>query len=205
MQAQEVPEAHRVELVTFTYDPRFQWSPRHIAQAVDAYRKQARRDGVDFRYEWVAELQLSRMRRRLESAAHCLHYHMLTWTPEGYAYPKPDSRGWWRHGMTNVEVARYPVAYLCKYASKGSKGERFPRGVRISGGGGLSALGKAEARWWLLPRYVREAFPAIGEDIQRKRGGGWCNWDTGEWIPAQWPEHLPQRPSINLAQVTGDA
>jgi hypothetical protein len=65
--------------------------------------------------------------------------------------------------------------------------------VRISGGGGISSLGRAEVRWWMLPRYVREAFPTVGAAISRKRGGGWIDWDTGEVIRSQWPDHLPAR------------
>ena len=186
--AQEVAEAHRVELVTFTYRPEDEWSSRHLSGCLSAYRNQARRDGLPyFRYEWVAELQLARMKRRGESAAHCLHYHMILWTPAGYAFPKPDARGWWPWGMTNVEVARNPVGYLAKYSSKvaGCDEEvRLPAGCRISGGGGLSEVGRREAAWWLLPRYVREQFPEVGARVSRARGGGWLNWDTGEWFPA---------------------
>lgn len=197
VQSEEVAAEHRAELATYTYAPGNEWQPQHIRACMKAYREQARRDGIEFRYEWVAELQLGRMRRRGETAAQCLHYHALLWTPLGYSYPHPDSRGWWPHGMSNVEVARRPVSYLAKYASKGNNEvERLPRGVRISGGGGISALGRSVVRWWMLPRYVREAFPEVGANIRRKRGGGWCDWDTGEWIPAQWPQAWPQRPGV---------
>lgn len=178
-------QPHLVHLVTLTYRPGCQWSPRHIASCVDAYRKQAARDGVRFRYEWVAELQLGRMRRRGESARQCLHYHMLLWQPEGYEYPYPDDRGWWPHGMTQVEVARNPVGYLAKYASKGTEGERLPWGARISGGGGLSPEGRKLAAWWVRPRYVREAWPDFLHSVRRVEGGGWVNRDTGEFL--RWP------------------
>jgi hypothetical protein len=42
-----------VDLVTFTYAPGQSWQPRHIRECMDAYRKQAARDGVDFRYEFL--------------------------------------------------------------------------------------------------------------------------------------------------------
>lgn len=173
-----------VHLNTYTYAPGHQWQPWHISDCVQAYRDQARRDGVPFRYEWVAELQLGRMRRRGESAAECLHYHAIVWQPEGYAFPHADSRGWWPHGMTNTEVARNPVGYLAKYASKGTEGEALPRGARISGGGGLSEVGRKLASWWLRPRYVREAFPDFLQQVARVKGGGWANLETGEWLPA---------------------
>ena len=113
-----------------------------------------------------------------------MHYHVLVWHPAGYSYPKPDSRGWWPHGMSNVETARNPIGYLAKYASKGTEGEALPPGARVSGGGGLTEAGQREVRWWLLPRYVREYFPEVGAQIRRARGGGWINWDGGEWLPA---------------------
>jgi hypothetical protein len=173
-----------VDLVTFTYAPGQSWQPSHIRKCMQGYREQAARDGVDFRYEWVAELQLKRMRRRGESAAECLHYHAIIWRPDTYAFPHPDSRGWWVHGMTNVEEARNPVGYLAKYASKGTEGEPLPRGARISGGGGLSEVGRKLASWWLRPRYVRDAFPDFLQKVRRAPGGGWMDVETGVWIAA---------------------
>jgi hypothetical protein len=181
-----------VDLVTFTYAPGHRWHPKHIAECINSYRQQAARDGVEFRYEWVAELQLKRMRRRGESAAECLHYHAIIWQPEGYRFPHPDTRGWWTHGSTNAEPARNPVGYLAKYASKGTEGERLPRGARISGGGGLSVTGRKLASWWLRPRYVRDAFPDFLDKVQRlvgAAGGGWMNYGTGEVVkpaPFDW-------------------
>jgi hypothetical protein len=180
--ATQTGQAWYVDLVTTTYAPGRSWNPWHISECINSYRKQAVRDGVPFRYEWVAELQLKRMRRRGESAAECLHYHAIIWQPEGYAFPHPDTRGWWPHGMSNTESARNPVGYLAKYASKGTEGEPLPRGARISGGGGLSPGGRMLASWWLRPRYVREAFPDFLDQVRRARGGGWCNRNTGEWI-----------------------
>lgn len=191
LHAQEVPGPHHVDLVTFTYRPADEWDPGHLRACLHSYRKQAARDGLPyFRYEWVSELQLLRMRARGESARHCLHYHAILWSPEGYSFPKPDARGWWPWGMTNVEVARNPVGYLAKYASKvgamdeSTGGPRLPRGCRISGGGGLSEVARQELAWWMLPRYVREQFPEVGARVRRARGGGWVDWDTGVWIPA---------------------
>lgn len=192
VQAQEAGEGHSVQLATFTYRPGATWSRRHIAHCLKCYREQARRDGVHFRYEWVAELQTRRMGRLIgdeewsleKAAVQCMHYHALIWAPSGYVWPMPDNRGWWLHGMTQVEVARHPAGYLAKYASKGSGGFRMPKGCRISGGGGLSARGRSEVAWWLLPRYVREAFPVVGQRIRRERGGGWYNYDLGQFLRA---------------------
>jgi hypothetical protein len=85
-----------------------------------------------------------------------------------------------------------PSRYLAKYASKGTEGESLPKGVRVSGCGGLDESSKRELRWWLLPRYVREHFPqGEGEAfprVERARGGGWVERDTGEYMEAtrQW-------------------
>jgi hypothetical protein len=152
VQSDEAGPGHTVELATFTYRPGCTWSPRHIAECMKRYREQARRDSVHFRYEWVAELQTRRMSAltnddgwgRDEAAYQCMHYHALIWAPPGYSWPKPDSQGWWRHGMTQVECADHPAAYLAKYASKGSGGFKMPKGCRLSGGGGLSPEGRRE-------------------------------------------------------------
>lgn len=194
VQSEEVP-SWAVHLVTFTYREGDIWSPRHIADAMACYRKRAERDGAPFRYEWCAELQLKRLRRG-SSTRQCMHYHALVWQPPGYTFPFPDQVGWWRHGMTNVEEARNAVGYLAKYASKGTQGEPLPKGARISGGGGLSDVGRLEVAWWLLPRYVRERFPERAERIRRARGGGWVNWDTGEFLEAV---ALARRPSSSNA------
>lgn len=187
---------HYADLVTLTYAPGDQWWPMHIRECMQCYRDQARRDGHPFRYEWVAELQTRRMRRRGESARECLHYHAILWVADNYSYPHPDSRGWWKHGMSNVESARNPVGYLAKYASKGTEGEPLPRGARISGGGGLSKDGRLLASWWLRPRYVRLAFPDFRDEVRRTRGGGWANCTTGEWIPAPSIDSWMPRPTV---------
>lgn len=183
VQAEEVP-TWPVHLITTTYRPGVEWSPRHIAACMHGYRQQARRDGVELRYEWVAELQLKRMRRG-DSARQCMHYHALVWQPPGYEFPFPDQVGWWPHGMTNVERARNPVGYIAKYASKGTEGEPLPRGARISGGGGISLPGRLEVAWWMRPRYVREAFPVRSDVVRRMRGGGWVNITSGEFLSAE--------------------
>jgi hypothetical protein len=187
VQSEEVsvlwPE-HVCDFVTLTYAPGDEWSAQHVKECCRLYRQQAARDGVPFRYEWVAELQLKRKRRTGESAAQTMHYHMLVWHPPSYSYPKPDTRGWWRHGFTNVEPARNPVGYLAKYASKGTDGEALPPRARISGGGGISDQGQREVAYWLRPRYVREAFPVIEHRVSRITGGGWFNWDEGVHLDA---------------------
>ena len=70
----EMTDAHekfRVAFVTFTYRPGVDWSPMHIANVVNTYRKWAKRMGFVFRYVWVLELTWKRACR------------IITW-PLGY-------------------------------------------------------------------------------------------------------------------------
>lgn len=121
------------------------------------------------RYLWVAELQ----------QRGAVHYHAVVWLPKGVRLPKPDKRGWWRHGSSNIQgVKRSAVGYLMKYVSKGGLGQ-FPRGCRLCGSGGLDAPASAEFHYWRLPRYMREVME-IGQRAGRVPGGGWMCRETGE-------------------------
>jgi hypothetical protein len=61
----------------------------------------------------------------------------------------------------------------------------FPKGLRLTGAGGLNPTAREEARWWLLPRYVREAFP-LGTAIGKAAGGGYIDKDSGEVVRSAW-------------------
>lgn len=158
-------------MVTTTYRPGVDWSPRHISQMLLRCRQWAARRGVDMAYVWTAELQ----------ARGAVHYHVVFWLPRGFTLPKPDKQGWWPHGMTKIERARRPVGYLTKYASKGDDVHQFPRGLRLHGRGGLEEAQRRYVAWWLLPRYVREHF-SQDDRVTRCRGGGWVSRITGEWL-----------------------
>lgn len=171
-------------MVTLTYRPGCSWKPRHMSEVTKRMRAWALRRRVRLHYRWVAEAQTLRQQRTGESAEEVLHYHLLVWVPVRFRFPKPDKQGWWPHGSTRIELAWKPVGYLAKYASKGHVDSAIPKGARISGGGGLLAEGRRELAWWMLPRYVREVFPVVGQIIRRERGGGWFNWDEGLFLDA---------------------
>jgi len=160
-------------LITLTYRDREGWRNRHVSTCLQRMKEWAARKDVDLGYVWTAELQ----------QRGAVHYHIVCWLPPGLMMPKPDKQGWWPHGMTRIERARRPVGYLVKYASKGDDVERFPRGLRLHGRGGLSVRQRRIVAWWLLPRYVRSVFNEVGAIVRRARGGGWLELSTGQWIP----------------------
>ena len=120
----------RWAMITATYAPSEDWEPRHISDMLRQGRMFARDHEFLFRYLWV--LELTRAGRP--------HYHMALKLPAGVRLPKPDDAGWWPYGMTRIEYARHPVAYMAKYLSKMDRVDHYPRGARIRG------LGSAKVR-----------------------------------------------------------
>jgi len=165
-----------VAMVTLTYRPGVEWSPRHISAALKACREWHRRRGLTFRYVWVAELQ----------ARGVVHYHVLVWMPVGCKLPKWDQQGWWPHGATNIKRAHSAVGYVCKYASKtDQKTGRFPHGARVSGFGGLPERTREHRVWRLAPEWLRlQTYPEM--QLRPAPGGGWLSRLTGEWWPSPW-------------------
>ena len=110
----------------------------------------------------------------------------MLWVPKGMFFGKPDQKGWWPHGSTQIEKARNCVGYLAKYASKftSAVASAFPRGFRTHGVGGLNPESKRELRWWKASKEAREFF-GIDADI-RKVKGGWFDKTTGEFWPSPW-------------------
>lgn len=153
---------HRPAMITLTYAPGENWRPRHLTEFLHTCRKFCKRAGKDFRYVWVAEMQQRGV----------VHYHVIVWLPKGFKLPKPDERGWWPYGMSNIQWAQKAAGYLAKYASKGQEpgAPAFPKGIRISGNGGLDAQGRIEFRFWRAPSEAREFF-GVGADIRRIKGG----------------------------------
>lgn len=180
----------RWAMVTLTYRSEDDWSPSHVRDFLQRVRVHLRRRGWKMRYVWVAELQKRGV----------LHYHVLLQLPKGLTLSKPDKRGWWPHGSTRIEWARHALGYMAKYASKGSDDDRFPKGARISGAGGLSPEARREKRWWLAPSYIRDA---LGEsaDIFRFKGGGWVDRFSGVWRPSEWGLLAVGRRSLRLVRL----
>lgn len=167
---------YRAATITLTYADVDGWSPRHLSEFLHCVRQFLKRRGDPLRYTWVMELQ----RRGAP------HYHLLIWLRSGKKIPKPDSVGWWKHGLSEIRWARNAVGYIAKYASKGGTYEHsIPRGARIHGTGGLLPAGATERRWWLFPRWVRDRFD-ITRNLRRCPGGGVYCLDSGEWAPSPW-------------------
>jgi hypothetical protein len=168
---------HRVAMLTLTYANGDDWQPKHITACINCIREYLRRKGHELYGVWVAELQKRGV----------IHYHLLIWLPKGLTLPKPDKRGWWKHGSTRIEWARKPVGYLTGYTTQ-DKNEgkgNFPKAARIHGALGLTKLQKMERRWWRFPKYIRERFPEWRDDVIRAEGGGFTARATGEWMPGQ--------------------
>lgn len=164
----------RCFFVTLTYRPGEDWHGRHISHFIKCVREWSRRLGQTLRYVWTAEMQ--------ERGA--VHYHAIFWLKHGTRLPKPDVRGWWPHGMTQRVLARNPVAYIAKYASKAEDGPAFPKGIRICGAGGLDTEARREARWWKAPKEAREILGTLA-DIRRAVSGRFCAL-TGEFWRSPW-------------------
>lgn len=175
-----------VFMLTLTYRGNNRdWRPEHISRFLDGLRKwhYSRTGSKKVRYVWVAELQKRGV----------IHYHVCVWLEPGLTPPKPDqpwrnkgvwSAPMWSHGMSNRIKAFAPVAYLMKYASKGTSEGRFPHGARISGVGGLDEAGRGVRRWVLWPAYV-QANSDIWGDWKRKEGGGYFSPSTGEVLRSE--------------------
>jgi hypothetical protein len=105
------------------------------------------------------------------------HYHLVLWLPRGLTPPKPDKQGWWCHGLTRVEWARNPVAYLVKYASKAKAAEGFPPGARLFGVRGLGELTQCY-RYEMRPFWLKDV--TRQQDRVRRCRGGFVLVDSGE-------------------------
>jgi len=173
---------YRPFMITLTYRDGVEWRSEHISKFLDAMQAWAvRQTGSRFPYLWVMEL--TKKGRP--------HFHVLIWAPARLTIPKPDKRGWWKHGSrsagSRVERVRNSVGYVAKYASKfASKDAEFPPNARIHGVGGITAWERRVVAWWKMPKDLRDD---KGEGVNlwhRCPGGGWYNRSTHERILSQW-------------------
>lgn len=181
-------------MLTTTYRKGGERSPRDVSELLKrirgffnrAIRIRYRGYRPRLRYLWVGEL----------TKALVPHYHILVWIPRGIFIPKADQRGWWPHGMTQIQRARNAVGYLAKYASKfcPAMAEAFPKGFRTHGVGGLDNESKRELRWWKAPKDARDALGPLA-DI-RKALGGYVDKLTGEFWPSPWRVFFHQGQTI---------
>lgn len=168
------------------------WHPRHIVEFLKRIKRWGERRGFTLPYMWVAELQERGV----------LHYHMWCKVPAQFSLPKPDKRGWWKHGSTNrVEITRSTRGYASKYAQKmRQKIGEYPRHARIFGCGGLPAWARCWQTWLSAPSYVRhECEPA---DCPRRMPGGFRIGST--FIPSPWVLSATVGPEVTLRRKTVD-
>ena len=169
---------YKKAMLTLTYADNVEWSPRHITDTLKCIREYLRRKGYEFYYVWVLE----------NTKAGRPHYHILMWLPKGVTLPKPDKRGWWKHGHTKIEwVRKNATAYIAKYCSKATDGHGFSKGARLHGCGGLNEGQRLLRSFWNIPQYVREFFddnPFMR--IVRAEGGGWISKLTGEKLASKY-------------------
>lgn len=152
----------RCWFVTLTYRGVDDWSPRHLSEAFDRFRKWCKKRGTKPRYVWVAELQ----------QRGAMHYHLAIWLPAGLSCPmwdKPtrDGFAFWPHGMTNRQLARNAVGYLMKYMSKVGKHHVYPKHARIYGAGGLDVQDRAIRSWLNFPQWLKQLH-GVGEVVRRQ-------------------------------------
>lgn len=168
-------QRYRVAMLTLTYRPDQEYSPRQIVSCVKKIKQWGLRRGHVLPYVWVMELHASGRP----------HYHLLFWLPRGLTMPKPDKQGWWPHGLTKIEWARNAVGYIAKYASKGDSRDQFPKGAHIHGCGGLEPQERDDRTWWNMPKWVREVWK-IEDRPRPSSGGGYTSRVLGDWLPSPW-------------------
>lgn len=164
-------------MVTLTYRPDVDWSPKHVSMYIDCVKKWAKRRNLTVHYIWVLELTKKGVP----------HYHVMWWIPKGYCMPKADKQGWWKHGMTNSVWARKPVGYLCKYTSKGIDKDSYgklPRNARLHGSGGLTPPMRVSKIWLCAPSWVREIFD-VNHGV-KKFGCYWVDRVTLKGFSSPW-------------------
>ena len=183
-------------MVTLTYAPGAEYSPRQITEYVKRMRAWLEQRKIAYAYEWVLEMQ----------KRGAPHYHVLWWVPGGMKLPMPDSvtgrqhKRLWPWGLTRTELARSGPAYIVKYASKGDQGRPLPRGARLYGVGGFDSA-KRLAQWRALPAYVRDRTEQ-GSSVRRATGGGWLVRESGEYIPSEWERRVQYGPGYCRVTMT---
>lgn len=178
-----LPGQYKTYMLTLTYRPGVEWEPYHITNCIHRYRQWAAKHDVVLRYVWVSEIQANRYANGA-LLGECVHYHLLLWLPARLSPPKPDKSGYWPYGLSQRVIARKPINYLTKYATKGYD-VVFPKGLRTHGSGGLSSEGRNQRTWWMMPRWVRVLFDA-SEKPRRKPGGGIIARATGVVVESIW-------------------
>lgn len=163
--------------ITLTYRPGVSWAPDHIGYFRRLVADYCRRRGVRFRFVWVAETQKNG----------AVHYHVVVWWSSAagrdFRLPKPDERGWWPHGLSNIRRLRSAgESYLAKYLSKGDVGA-FPKGLRLYGMDRDPSDSLAVHRA-CLPDWLRRVCPT--GRVDRVKHFGFVSRDTGARFASWW-------------------
>ena len=187
--------------LTLTYAEEDAWGPKHVSRATDAYCRWCKRNNVECRYVWVAEIQGRRAER---TGAQVVHYHLIAWLPRGVQMPKWDQscgarKAFWPHGMTKTEVSKTGIGYLMKYVSKVGEFTMFPQGLRLCGKGGLNAIGRSICAWINLPEWVKRSH-GVGDVI--RKSGRLVVHATGEVLKS--PYVVSILPGAILVHTVGD-
>lgn len=168
----------RCAFITITYRPDAVWAAYHITQLQKCYEMWAKRRSIKISIVWVMELTKNGVP----------HYHLLIWLPKGITPPMPDKQGWWKHGNTNATWLKKPSRYIAKYFSKSPSKDgkhAFPKGARIFGHRGLSAMAMAVKRHYSLPYWLRK-ITEIGANCVKCFGGWWYNADIDYSFRSPW-------------------
>ena len=170
----------RWAMLTLTYRNDGEWEPSQVRTLLKHVRQWMQRRGFGMRVVWCLELT-----KRLRP-----HYHVLVYVPRGLSVPKPDKRGWWPWGMTQIITCRNAVGYVAKYASKASPEmvAAIPKGARTYGVGGLTLEGARIVRWSKAPSFVQKAMGRAA-DI-RKVVGGYVDACNGVFLRSPWHVHF---------------
>ena len=156
-------------MLTLTYARKDKWAPTQIG----AFCKWLSRK-YDRAYVWVAELQ----------KRGAMHYHLLTSLPEDERWNKDEIEFEWYWGYVWItDNIRNPM-YLLKYLQKGyqKNGNRYPKGARIVGAGGVTrGISDGANRERLCSRYPywvqrsmdKAEIREMGGSVWRARGGFW--------------------------------
>jgi hypothetical protein len=178
--------ARRAWMLTFTYRDSVAWEACHVRDCLQRLRVWLKRahPGARLQYIWVMETKARKTGAYKGKVRE--HFHVVLWMPREVTKfdLRMDQRGYWPHGMTNVEEAVAAVRYVMKYASKFDNEGAFPKGARCYGIGGLDDVGRSVRRWINWPAFV-QARAAITDSYAPQVGGGWVNRVTGEWWPSE--------------------
>lgn len=160
---------HRFDaiFVTLTYRGESYYTTKDVSEYIQRTRKWLLRQKAKAFYQWVIEL----------TRAGKPHYHVLWWVPKGLRLPKPDASGAWQKGSSRIELARRPVGYLVKYATKGEGGDAIPKGARLFGVGAQDEGVKVARHRHGLPMWLYDRSEGRCRRIARV---GWVDQTTGE-------------------------